>query len=138
MSNARVSTTEPGDWIDLADRAGDGLAIALLWSRSSGRVKVVAFTNDMAHWFGAGWPDRFPELAHFDEVLEAAKLGPLKPDPAAFRRAAEAIGEPPERCLFVDDLAGNLSGAQSVGMATLLFDVRDPQRGMRALLRRLV
>ena len=28
------------DWTDLADRAGDGLLVTLLWSRSSGRVKV--------------------------------------------------------------------------------------------------
>ena len=28
------------DWIELADRAGDGLDVRLLWSRSTGRVKV--------------------------------------------------------------------------------------------------
>jgi hypothetical protein len=28
------------DWIDLADRAGDGLTVTLLWSRSTDSVKV--------------------------------------------------------------------------------------------------
>jgi hypothetical protein len=28
-------------WTDLADRESDGLGVTLLWSRSSGRVKVV-------------------------------------------------------------------------------------------------
>ena len=28
------------DWIDLADRKGDGLEIVLLWSRTTQRVKV--------------------------------------------------------------------------------------------------
>jgi hypothetical protein len=27
-------------WIDLADRESDGLAVTLLWSKASGRVKV--------------------------------------------------------------------------------------------------
>lgn len=39
-----AATTE--DWIDLADRRNDGLEITLLWSRSTGRVKV---TVDQAH-----------------------------------------------------------------------------------------
>ncbi|CAN5545935.1 hypothetical protein BH24ACT15_BH24ACT15_29340 [soil metagenome] len=89
-------------------------------------VRVVAFTNDMAHWFGDSWPRSFPELALFDAVIEAAKIGPLKPAVAAFELAAQAIGLQPEACLFVDDLAANLRGAERAGMRTLLFDVTDP------------
>ena len=103
----------------------------------AGRVRLVAFTNDMAHWFGPDWPGRFPELAGFDQVVEAARLGVLKPDPEAFRLAAAEIGEAPERCLFVDDLAVNLDGAAAVGMQTLLFEVRDPAGSVAALLARL-
>ena len=40
MAIAPTSATAPDDWIDLADRAGDGLRIKLLWSRSTGRVNV--------------------------------------------------------------------------------------------------
>jgi putative hydrolase of the HAD superfamily len=98
------------------------------------RVRLVAFTNDMAHFFGEDWPERFPELAAFDLVLEATALGVAKPDPEAFARAAAAIGERPGACLFVDDLAVNLRGAEAVGMRTLLFDVRAPGRSVAALL----
>jgi putative hydrolase of the HAD superfamily len=137
-------------WARLADRRPD-LDVGALWRACSrvrvevraamaalaGRVRLVAFTNDMAHWFGPDWPGQFPELASFDEVVEAARLGALKPDPEAFRLAAAEIGEPPERCLFVDDLAVNLAGAAAVGMQTLLFEVRDPGGSIATLLGRL-
>ncbi len=100
--------------------------VVALLARLAGRVRVVAFTNDMAHWFGPDWPDRFPAVARFDGVLEATALGVLKPEPAAFTAAAAALGEDPRRCLFVDDLAANLDGARAVGMAAQLFDVTDP------------
>jgi FMN phosphatase YigB (HAD superfamily) len=137
-------------WARLAGRRPD-LDVSALWRACSrvraevraalgalaGRVRLVAFTNDMAHWFGPGWPSRFPELASFDQVVEATRLGVLKPDPEAFRLAAAEIGEPPQRCLFVDDLAVNLDGAAAVGMQTMLFEVRDPGGSIAALLGRL-
>ncbi|WP_345613561.1 HAD-IA family hydrolase [Pseudonocardia adelaidensis] len=101
-----------------------------LLRRIGGRVRVAAFTNDMAHWFGPDWPSRFPLLRAFDTILEASALGVMKPDPAAFRAAADALGEDPRRCLFVDDLAANLGGAAAIGMHTQLFDVRDAPGSM--------
>jgi putative hydrolase of the HAD superfamily len=135
----RGAEQERDYWARLARRRPD-LDIGALWrtcsyvraevtgllARLAGRVRVVAFTNDMAHWFGTDWPARFPAVTRFDGVLEAAALGVLKPDPAAFRAAAAALGEDPRRCLFVDDLAANLDGARAVGMAAQLFDVTDP------------
>ena len=32
--------TTTGKWVELADRAGDGLDVRLLWNRSTGSVKV--------------------------------------------------------------------------------------------------
>jgi FMN phosphatase YigB (HAD superfamily) len=146
----RGEVAERDYWARLAERRPD-LDVGALWRACSrvrvevraamgtlaGRVRLVAFTNDMAHWFGPDWPGRFPELAGFDQVVEAARLGVLKPDPEAFRLAAAEIGETPERCLFVDDLAVNLDGAAAVGMQTLLFEVRDPAGSIAALLARL-
>jgi FMN phosphatase YigB (HAD superfamily) len=142
--------TERAYWAAVAERRPE-LDIEGLWRACSyvrhelvaaidaiaARVRIVAFTNDMAHFFGEDWPARFPELAAFDLILEASRLGVSKPDPEAFRRAAAAAGERPERCLFVDDLASNLRGAEAVGMRTLLFDVRDPGGSVAALLREL-
>lgn len=125
-----------------------GLDIRELWKRCShvrdelrgaldaiaGRVRVVAFTNDMEHFFGADWPTRFPELSVFDRIVEATQLGVNKPDPDAFVAAARMIGEPPEQCLFVDDLEVNLAGALTAGMRARLFDVRDPAGSIDCIL----
>ena len=98
------------------------------------RVRLVAFTNDMRHWFGERWPARYPVFAVFDQLVEAARIGPPKPDPEAFVRVAAAIGEPVERCLLVDDLRANVEGARAVGMPTRYFDVRDPAGSLLAVL----
>ncbi len=102
-----------------------------------GQVKLVALTNDMGHWFGKDWVSKFPAIGRFDHVVEAASLGALKPDPKVFIRLAAKIGEPPARCIFVDDLSSNLAGAQSAGMTVSLFDVRDPSGSFRRLKQRL-
>jgi FMN phosphatase YigB (HAD superfamily) len=149
----RYAAVQRGDlsereyWASVAAERPD-LDFGALWRSSSyvredvrvalaalaGRLRLVGFTNDMAYWFGEDWPRRFPEFRLFDRLLEASKLGPPKPAPEAFLLAAQAIGEPPERCLFVDDLRANLDGAASVGMRTRYFDVRDPSGSLAALL----
>jgi HAD superfamily hydrolase (TIGR01509 family) len=145
----RVERGEVGEvdyWNALAQRRPE-LDIATLWRQCSrvrdelrgtldllaAHLRVVAFTNDMSHWFGDDWRERFPELRAFDAVLEAKRLGISKPAPEAFRRAAAAIHERPDRCLLVDDLHVNLDGAAQAGMRTRLFDVRDPVGSVRAI-----
>jgi FMN phosphatase YigB (HAD superfamily) len=135
--------TERDYWARLAERRPD-LDIGELWrscsavrgemssliERIDGRVRLAAFTNDMTHWFGSDWEEEFPIMRWFDTIVEAAVLGVFKPEPEAFRKAADVLGEDPRRCLFVDDLAANLCGAAAVGMRTELFDVRDPAGSM--------
>ncbi|HWT93470.1 MAG TPA: HAD family phosphatase [Solirubrobacteraceae bacterium] len=61
--------------------------------------------------------ERFPEL--FDGVVISHEVGMRKPDPAIYTLGAERIGLPPEACVFVDDLGGNLKPALALGMATV-------------------
>jgi putative hydrolase of the HAD superfamily len=42
-----------------------------------------------------------------------------KPDPRIYRKALELVALPPERCVFVDDLGGNLKPAKQLGMTTI-------------------
>ncbi|MFI5612603.1 HAD-IA family hydrolase [Amycolatopsis sp. NPDC051903] len=102
-----------------------------------GRVRIAALTNDMAHWFGPEWPAKFPEFATFDLLLEAGRYGVLKPDPSVFRWALGQLRERPERCLFVDDLPSNLTGARAVGMETEHFAVTDPAGSVKRILDRV-
>jgi len=130
VAAARPELDVPALW-QACSRVRDELRVSL--DALAGRVRLVAFTNDMTHFFGAGWPRRFPELAAFDAIVEASALGVHKPDPAAYVAAAASIGERPEACLFVDDLQANLRGAETAGMRTRLFDVRDPAGSVAAV-----
>ena len=60
----------------------------------------------------------------FDAVVISAEVGMHKPQPEIYRLAAERLAEPPERCVFVDDLRENCEGAEAVGMTAVLH--RDP------------
>lgn len=55
-------------------------------------------------------------------VVSSRDLGITKPHPAAYRRAAEALGRPVERIAFVGHDAEELEGAAAVGMRTVAFN----------------
>jgi putative hydrolase of the HAD superfamily len=61
---------------------------------------------------------RFGEL--FDVLVISGELGIRKPQPEIYALAVERLGVPAERCVFVDDLPGNLKPAAALGMATVL------------------
>ncbi len=61
---------------------------------------------------------RFDAL--FDVLVISGELGIRKPAPEIYALAAERLERPPERCVFVDDLPGNLKPARALGMATVL------------------
>jgi epoxide hydrolase-like predicted phosphatase len=55
----------------------------------------------------------------FDVIVLSGALGIRKPDSRIYVIAAERLGVAPERCVFVDDLGGNLKPAKALGMATI-------------------
>jgi putative hydrolase of the HAD superfamily len=73
----------------------------------------------------------------FDAWVISSEVGLRKPDPAIYALAAERLGLPPEGCVFVDDLPGNLKPARALGMATVLHrgDARATLAEVAALLR---
>jgi epoxide hydrolase-like predicted phosphatase len=56
----------------------------------------------------------------FDGVVISGIVGIRKPAPEIYELGAEAIGLPPQACVFVDDLGFNLKPARELGMATVL------------------
>jgi epoxide hydrolase-like predicted phosphatase len=56
----------------------------------------------------------------FDGVVISGLVGIRKPAPEIYAMGAEAVGLPPEACVFVDDLGFNLKPAKELGMATVL------------------
>lgn len=67
----------------------------------------------------------------FDTVVISAEVRLHKPQPEIYRLAAERIAEPPERCVFVDDLRENCAGAEAVGMTAILH--RDPAQSIERI-----
>jgi putative hydrolase of the HAD superfamily len=59
----------------------------------------------------------------FDDVVCSAVVGMAKPDAAIYRLAAERLGLPVERCLFVDDSRRNITAARELGMTAVQYRV---------------
>jgi epoxide hydrolase-like predicted phosphatase len=63
-----------------------------------------------------------PEMLErlFDATVISHLEGMRKPDPRIYALGAERLGLPPEECVFVDDLPGNLKPARAMGMTTVV------------------
>jgi putative hydrolase of the HAD superfamily len=75
-------------------------------------------------------------LSLFDDIVCSAEVGLAKPDPAVYRLAADRLGVPPARCVFIDDHEPNVAAAATVGMTAVLYRV-DQGHDLRAQLAEL-
>ncbi|WP_280546780.1 HAD-IA family hydrolase [Halomonas sp. 11-S5] len=57
---------------------------------------------------------------HFgDKLYSAYTLNVWKPDPGLYLKAAEAMGQPPERCVVIDDAAVGVAAGLAAGMRVI-------------------
>jgi HAD superfamily hydrolase (TIGR01509 family) len=69
------------------------------------------------------WGDHYPDELWeglFDAVVISGRVGMRKPEPEIFRHTCTLLGLPAERCVMVDDLPRNISGAAAVGLIGVL------------------
>jgi putative hydrolase of the HAD superfamily len=59
----------------------------------------------------------FPQL--FDVVVISAEVGMRKPEERIFRHTAALLGLELQECVFIDDIAANVSAAQAIGLAAV-------------------
>ena len=71
---------------------------------------------------------KIPYISEFKGLLISAEEDLLKPDPAIYHRLCEKFGLKEEECLFIDDLAKNIEGAQSAGMQGYCYADGDVAR----------
>lgn len=90
---------------------------------------LLSNTNPAHHRFFARRYEK--ALAHFTRLFLSHELGARKPEPEAFLKVARAIGVPPGRVLFFDDLTENIEGARRVGMPGVL--VSSPRAFVEAV-----
>ncbi|WP_200833948.1 HAD-IA family hydrolase [Tabrizicola flagellatus] len=98
---------------------------AIAEARAAGH-RLAILSNELDLFYGADFRAKLPFLAEFDLIVDATHTGILKPDRRAFLMVTEGLGLPPAACVFVDDQARNLKGAESVGMPFVHFDVTKP------------
>lgn len=87
------------------------------------RHKTGCITNNVpAMQANASDPNTFyvrEIMVLFDHVIESSKAGTRKPDPRIYEMMCEALEVLPERCVYLDDLGGNLKPARAMGMTTI-------------------
>lgn len=101
---------------------------ALVEELDSAGVPLFAITN-FSHefWppFRAQWPDLFDR---FRDVVVSGDEKLVKPDPAIYRLALARFGLESHDALFIDDNAANVTGAEALGIRSVLFSDADDTR----------
>jgi epoxide hydrolase-like predicted phosphatase len=101
---------------DLIDRLFAGLGPdeamvrAVIAARQAGLQ-----TGLISNSWGLGIYERAP-MEIFDATVISGDVGLHKPQPEIYLLACERLGANPSECVFVDDLAENVAGAEAVGM----------------------
>lgn len=67
-------------------------------------------------------------LDRFDLVVNSARVGVKKPDPAIFHLTLERLGVAPHEAIFVDDMPANVAAAAALGMHAIHFE--DPRQAV--------
>ena len=103
-------------------------AIAAIHAAKAAGCRLAILSNELDLFYGADFRARLPLIGQFDAVVDATYTHILKPDARAYLACAEQLGLAPHACVFVDDQARNVAGAQRVGMRCVSFDVKAPGR----------
>ena len=79
-------------------------------------VPLFAITN-FGHEFWESFRPTQPIFDRFQGIIVSGTEKLMKPDPAIYRLALARFGIDPAGALFIDDVAANVAGAESVGIA---------------------
>jgi len=86
-----------------------------------GRVRHLVLVSNI-HWDGVDYLERqFAWKDLFESRVYSCEHKVNKPQAEIFRIALSKVGEGPESCLFIDDLAENVEGARSVGLHAIQY-----------------
>ncbi|MEI6504145.1 MAG: HAD family phosphatase [Armatimonadota bacterium] len=71
-------------------------------------------------------------LEWFDVVVTGDDVERKKPDPQIYRRTAERLGVPPERCVVFEDAPAGVQAAKAAGMACVAVTTSAPAEELQA------
>jgi 2-haloacid dehalogenase len=107
-------------WIELASPRIEG-SIALLRALRRRGVPVFALTNFGSYSYDEA-RDKLDFLNEFDREYVSGRLFVSKPHPEIYQRVEEDCSIPPDRLLFADDKAENVTAAARRGWRTHQFE----------------
>jgi putative hydrolase of the HAD superfamily len=61
-------------------------------------------------------------LHRFDLVVNSARVGVKKPDPAIYHLTLERLAVAPQQAIFVDDMPENVAAAAALGIHAIHFE----------------
>lgn len=111
---------------DLIDRLFSGATVeeSMVAAVRAARAAGIATGLISNSWGTTRYPrELLGEL--FDGIVISGEVGIRKPTPRIYELGAQAIGQEPARCVFVDDLPFNLPPAGDLGMATVHHTAAD-------------
>ena len=106
-------------WQETVPGAIEG-SVAILETLRAQGVPLYAITNFSAEKWAESVA-RFPFLGAFRDVVVSAHERLIKPDAAIFELFLARNKLAAEQCVFIDDSATNVAGAQAAGMRALHF-----------------
>ena len=107
-------------WIELASPRIEG-SIALLRALRRGGVPVFSLTNFGSYSYTEA-RDKMDFLSEFDREYVSGRMGVIKPNPRIYEMLEEDCGMAPDRLLFTDDKAENITAATRRGWRTHQFE----------------
>lgn len=91
-------------------------SLELVERLDSAGVPLYAITN-FGHEFWEGFRPTQPIFDRFRDIIVSGTEKMMKPDPAIYALAIERFDIDPAGALFIDDVAANVVGAESVGIS---------------------
>ena len=116
--------TPPAGGAPMIDWALNEPVVTLVRDLKAAGVRLGVFTNNVAE-FRESWRAMLPFDELFDDVVDSHEVGVRKPNPEIYQLALARLGAEPGRTAFLDDVASNVTAAESVGMLAVVVD-EDP------------
>jgi 2-haloacid dehalogenase len=116
-------------WDEMVPGAIEG-TVKILSELKERETPLYALTNWSHETFPIARP-RFPFFEWFDGIVVSGEIGLIKPDARIYQHLLERFGLQAEDCVFIDDSAANVAGAEAVGITGLHF--QSPEKLRRDL-----
>jgi len=102
--------------------------IELMRELKEAGYRMAMLTNNVREWEPL-WRSMLPVDEIFETVVDSGFVGCRKPESRIYELTLERIAEPPEACLFVDDVLVNVEGARRAGLQAVHFQDNEQAIG---------